>query len=190
MMKTTKQAVLIILTLLMLFSSFVLVESLQMTKSDIPIKSDVIVVLNGDSGRIEKAVELYKQGLAPYMILSPADVTNANDIYQQAIRLGVPADRLLVDNTATSTYKNSTIVNGLMDRHQMRSGIIVTSDYHLKRAKEIFERYKGNKYFFYVGAPDAKGRAWYERPDALNLWQSELKKNIGYRLGLFRWIDE
>ncbi|WJP98492.1 hypothetical protein [Macrococcus bovicus] len=59
MMKTTKQAVLIILTLLMLFSSFVLMESLQTTKSDVPIKSDVIVVLNGDSGRIEEAAELY-----------------------------------------------------------------------------------------------------------------------------------
>ncbi|TDM14924.1 YdcF family protein [Macrococcus bovicus] len=190
MMKTTKQAALIILTLLTLFLSFVLVESLQTTKSDVPIKSDVIVVLNGGSGRIEKAVEIYKQGLASYIILSPADITKPDDIYQQAIRLGVPADRLLVDSVATSTYKNSTIVNGLMDRHHMRSGIVVTSDYHLKRAKEIFERYKGNKYFFYVGAPDTKGRSWYERPDALNLWQSELKKNIGYRLGLFRWIDE
>lgn len=190
MIKTTKQAVLIIFTLLMLFSSFVLVESLQTTKSDVPIKSDVIVVLNGDSGRIEQAVELYKQGLAPYMILSPADTTNSDDIFQQAIRLGVPADRLLVDLQATSTYKNSTIVNGLMDRHHMRSGIVVTSDYHLKRAKEIFERYKGDRYFFYVGAPDANGRAWYERPDAFSLWQSELVKNIGYHLGLFRWIDE
>ncbi|WJP98493.1 YdcF family protein [Macrococcus bovicus] len=114
----------------------------------------------------------------------------SDDIYQQAIRLGVPADRLLVDSVATSTYKNSTLVNGLMDSHQMRSGIVVTSDYHLKRAKEIFERYKGNKYFFYVGAPDTEGRKWIERLDAINLWCSELKNNIGYRLGLFRWIDE
>ncbi|ULG74955.1 YdcF family protein [Macrococcus brunensis] len=174
----------------MLFSSFVLVESLQTTKSDVPIKSDVIVVLNGDTGRIEKAVELYKQGLAPYLILSPADTTKSDDIYQQAIRLGIPADRLLVDNQATSTFTNSTIVNNLMNRYHMQSGIVVTSDYHLKRAKEIFERYKGNKVFFYVSAPDAKGRSWYERPDALNLWLSELKNNIGYRLGLFRWIDE
>ena len=190
MIKELKQVALIVVTLIVLFISFILLESFQTARSDTPLKSDVLVVLNGDGGRIQKAAELYKQGLAPYVILSPADPSKPDDIYQQAIRLGIPEANLIVERTATSTFTNSTTTNSLMNRYHFRSGIVVTSDYHLKRAKEIFERYKGDKYFFYVAAPDAAGRKWRDRPDRFSLWRSEFKNNIGYRLGLYRWINE
>ena len=35
-----------------------------------PMKADVIIVLSGDSGRLEKAASLYKEGYASYVLLT------------------------------------------------------------------------------------------------------------------------
>lgn len=69
-----------------------------------PVKSDVIIVLSGGEGRLEKGVELFKEGFAPYLLLSNGSV---DQLYQRALQLGVPADSIILENQSTSTLENA-----------------------------------------------------------------------------------
>ena len=50
-----------------------------------PEKSDVIIVLSGGEGRLEKGVTLFKEGFAPYLLLSNGSV---DQLYERALQLG------------------------------------------------------------------------------------------------------
>src|SRR5260370_14591756 len=76
-------------------------------------KSDVIVAISGDSGpRTETAVDLWKRGYAPMLLFSgaaldPDSVSSAELMKRDAIRLGVPAEAILVEPAAASTEENA-----------------------------------------------------------------------------------
>ena len=109
-------------------------------------KSDVIVAVSGDSGpRTETAVRLWKQGYAPLLLFSgasldPNSVSSAELMKRDAVRLGVPADAILVEPDSTTTDENAKLTAQLMSARELRSAILVTSPYHQRRASLLFER--------------------------------------------------
>ncbi|QGS69364.1 YdcF family protein [Oceanobacillus sp. 143] len=106
--------------------------------SEEPKKADVIIVLSGGVGRLEKAVELYHAGYGDYLMLSRANVPGMTA--ERAIELGVPKKRLILEEKATSTYNTGIYTKDLMENNQLTSAIIVSSDYHMRRTKLSFER--------------------------------------------------
>ncbi|CAM4156270.1 hypothetical protein [Jeotgalicoccus halotolerans] len=69
--------VIIICIALMLMMTSV-IDSFNHNETDIPEKADVIIMLGGgDKGRMEKAAELYHEGYADYVIITP----ESEDIY-------------------------------------------------------------------------------------------------------------
>ncbi|WP_414052806.1 YdcF family protein [Macrococcus animalis] len=155
------------------------------------IKSDVIVVLAGDKGRLEKAVELYKQGYAKNIILTPVSFENNGLNAGNAMKLEVDSNDIISEYKSTSTFNTIQNINKIMDENKFTSAIIVTSDYHMKRTIMTFNKYKYKNYsLHYVSSHDLQGRKWYERSDRFKVWFSELKKLTGYRLHLYKFIDE
>ena len=69
--------VIIICIVLMLMVTSV-IDCFNHNETDTPEKADVIIMLGGgDKGRMEKAAELYHEGYADYVIITP----ESEDIY-------------------------------------------------------------------------------------------------------------
>ncbi|MBC7348297.1 MAG: YdcF family protein [Clostridia bacterium] len=107
--------------------------------------ADVIIVLSGERGeRVETAVELYRQGLAPRLLLTGGpvewNVPAADIMAWQAKSLGVPEENMVLERRASSTYENAVYSLAILKERGWRSAIVVTSPYHLRRTRFIFER--------------------------------------------------
>ena len=181
--------VIICIALMLMMTS--VIDSFNHNETDTPEKADVIIMLGGgDKGRMEKAAELYHEGYADYVIISP----ESEDIYPQstafAAELGIPEDAIIEEYEATSTYTNAVESFKIMDEYSFDSALVVTSDYHLKRSKLIYDRVSDGQYDLkYIVALGAGGEKWNERSYADRIWFSEFYKLWGYRLGLYNFID-
>lgn len=102
-----------------------------------PVKSDVIIVLSGGEGRLEKGVSFYKEGFAPYLLLSNGSV---DQLHERAIQLGVPTDSILLENQSTSTLENARFSKEVMQKYHFHSAIVVSSNSHMRRVKVLFDQ--------------------------------------------------
>lgn len=123
--------------------------------TDTPLqKADLIFVLNGDyNTRPFYASELYKQGLAPLVVIAQAESSPAEKLgleenpTQIAVKVmllkGVPADRILVleeNGPVTSTFDEAAALRSYITSHNIRSVILLTSQFHTRRARWVFEK--------------------------------------------------
>lgn len=106
--------------------------------------ADLIVVLSGDANgeRVDEAVQLYKEGYAPKMLVTGGplawNLTAGEWMKLQAVNLGVPAKNVLVENQSRSTYENAKFILKKVRKIGARSIILVTSPTHSRRAKRVF----------------------------------------------------
>ncbi len=115
-------------------------------------KADAIVILSGDweLGRENKGAELYKEGYAGKIIrilerenrgiALLSKLLNSNltqeEIYGRYFgEAGVPKDALILgDEVATSTFDEIKAAREIILKNNFKSIILVTSDYHMRRA--------------------------------------------------------
>ncbi|KKB35451.1 YdcF family protein [Bacillus thermotolerans] len=153
-----------------------------------PKKADVIVVLSGDIGRLEKAAELYHNGYADQMMLSAA--TEAGTTPEEAIAFGVSEEDLILENEATSTYTNALYTKEKMEKYSFDSAIVVSSDYHMRRVKFIFDRvYQDSGVDLIYDASSRNDEAWYLDKRNVLLTAGEFMKLPAYWLGLYKFIN-
>jgi uncharacterized SAM-binding protein YcdF (DUF218 family) len=123
--------------------------------TDTPLqKADLIFVLNGDyNTRPFYASDLYKQGLAPQVVIaqtesSPAERLGLEDNPTQiAVKVmllkGIPADKILILNKngpVTSTFDEAAALRSYIESHNIHSVILLTSLFHTRRARWVFEK--------------------------------------------------
>lgn len=121
-------------------------------------------------------------------------MSKSKDIYRQstefALELGIPKDAIIEEYNATSTNTNAVESLNIMDEYGFDSALVVTSDYHLKRSKMIYDRVNDGQYeLTYIAALGADGETWKEKSYSDRIWFSEFYKLWGYRLGLYNFID-
>lgn len=144
-----------------------------------PKKADVIIVLSGDSGRLEKAAALYKEGYASYVLLTRANEKEVN--VGNAVKLGIPENRLILDEKATSTYTNALYSKSLMEKYEFTSAIIVSSDYHMRRTKLTFDKvYQDTNIEITYVASKRNQEAWYMDAGNIRFTLREFVKLAGY----------
>ncbi|MBI4467102.1 MAG: YdcF family protein [Acidobacteria bacterium] len=138
--------------------------------------AQALVVLGGDSiqgDRLRHAVSLYRQGLAPRLVLSGPPLRTYLDeaelMKREALEQGVPADHLIVArHPADSTLAEALALRPVLAEHNFRKIIVVTSNFHTRRARWIFlavYRPLGTQVLV-SAAPDfrfAPARWWQER---------------------------
>lgn len=111
--------------------------------------ADAAIAIAGDGARAKEAASLVQQGYAQWLIVSGGPygrgLNSADTMVRNAIRVGIPRDRILVDRQATATIENSTRTADLMQQHGLRSAILVTSTYHMRRSILIFRREFGRR---------------------------------------------
>jgi len=119
---------------------------------------DVIIVLacgihNGNLSdeskkRVEKGVELYKKHVSRKIIMSGSltekigskIVTEAELMKKYAIFLGVPSNRIILENESKDTLSSAYFVKKIIDKNKWNDVTIVTSKFHMKRTMYIFRK--------------------------------------------------
>lgn len=109
-------------------------------------QADAIIVLSDDNfyaDRATRAAELYRQGLAPVVVacgrrLRPyAGIAELmeHDLFER----GVPKERILVaPHRAENTREEADMMLEFATRRKWRRIIVVTSNYHTRRARYIY----------------------------------------------------
>lgn len=122
-----------------------------LVENDGPAKADIGVVLGGDywGDRIEKAAQLIRQGYIPQALVSgPPGFYGYHECdlaIPFIVRQGYPAaDFIAFSHDALSTEAEARVVLAELRRRNVRSYLLITSDYHSRRAARTF-RYIARK---------------------------------------------
>ena len=98
--------------------------------------------LNQHADRLLYAVELYKAGKSSKVILSGGstngDRSEAEQMKDVLVIMGVPARDLLLETRSRTTYENATYTAQMLDKLGLESALLVTSAYHMRRAEAVF----------------------------------------------------
>lgn len=153
-----------------------------------PTEAEVIITLSGDIGRLGKAADLYHKGYSNKVMLS--NTAEPGTTPEEAVALGVPEQDLLLEKEATSTYTNAHYTKGLMIEKGFDSAIVVSSDYHMRRVKLIFDQvYKSSGINLTYVSSLRNDQAWYRDKENILYTIKEWIKLPAYGLRLYKWID-
>jgi uncharacterized SAM-binding protein YcdF (DUF218 family) len=143
-------------------------------RSDPPRRSDVILVLAGDfqGQRVRMGCELAQQGFAPRVWVSGPDgvygLKEADLAIAFAVRQGCPAHLLEpFYSQANSTKDEAQLFRARAQAAGYRSLLLVTSNYHTRRAARVFHQEAPDFVTTVVASPDAgfdPDSWWRSRP--------------------------
>ena len=120
--------------------SWIVEDSLQ--------RSDAIIVLSDDNfyaDRATRAAQVFRDGMAPLVVASGrrlrprAGIAElmAHDLFER----GVPKDKILpVEHDSDNTREEAETLAKVALQRKWKSVIVVTSNYHTRRARYIFQR--------------------------------------------------
>ncbi|HVS85722.1 MAG TPA: YdcF family protein [Gaiellaceae bacterium] len=134
-----------------------------------PAHADAIVMLSGDHRRLPSALALARRAVAPVLVLSvsrPTPWPRAESLCRKGRYASVRV--LCFQAHPYSTRGEARHMAGLARAHGWRSLVVVSSTYHLTRARILFRRCWDGKLSF-VGA----GSDWRTLPYD---WASETAK--------------
>lgn len=146
-----------------------------------PAKSDAAVVITGGSGRIEHGIEVLKSGQAQRLLIAGADPSvTKKDLIR---RLG-GSKRLVnccvdLGSESVDTRSNAEEAQRWLVKHDYDSLRLITSDWHMRRARYEFRKVLGSDYRLVVDAVRTE-------PRFLTLF-GEYNKYVLRRLAV--WLD-
>ncbi len=115
-------------------------------------KADCILVLGSHDLRVaERGAQLFLEGWAPLLIFSGGLGRHTEDIWDQseaemfesvALRMGVPEDKILVENRSTNTGENILLTKKLLEKNSIdpHKFIVVQKPYMERRAYATFKK--------------------------------------------------
>lgn len=122
-----------------------------------PQASDVIIVLGSGvrrgpdpiptqaKDRLGLGAELFKHDLAPNVIITGGLSKKAKKVEADIMapfleHLHVPAQNIILERGALSTYDNARYSKEIMDQHDWKRALVVTSAYHTFRSCRVFRK--------------------------------------------------
>ena len=137
--------VLVVAVLFLARSLWLPAIAFALIRDDGPAKADLAIVLGGDyyGHRILKAAELVRQGYVPAVLVSgPPGFYGAHETELAipfAVRHGYPAEWFIgFTHAELSTRGEVRVIVAELRRRNVRSVLLVTSDYHSARAARLF----------------------------------------------------
>jgi uncharacterized SAM-binding protein YcdF (DUF218 family) len=166
-------------------------------ENDGPAKADIGVVLGGDywGDRIEKAARLVQAGYIPMALISgPPGFYGMHEsdlAIPFIVRQGYPAAGFVaVPHDALSTQTEALVMLAELRRRSVRSFLLITSDYHSRRAGRTF-RFVGRSMGYLpamrvVAAPDRLFRIgrWWKTREGQKAIFFEWTKTLAFAVGL------
>lgn len=140
--------------LVILFTLFLVVELPIVVVGHFakPAPADAIIVLGAKvigrapstmlRLRLDEAVKLYREGFAPYIIVSGArgkdeEIPEAEAMQNYLTTKGIPSEQIITESASYNTYQNLANSRALMETHGLSKAIIVSSSSHIHRSLVI-----------------------------------------------------
>lgn len=187
-----KKTLLAIFGIILLAAGFVfLFAGRILDYSQKPIRSDVLIVLGGGGEEREiTAGRLFKSGFAKHVILSDGgsrfnpSLAYADQEKRWLLANGIPESAIIADRKSRNTYANAVIALQIMKQSHFRSAIVVSSTYHMRRAKYIFDKvFNGQRMTLRYNAADVPGYdpgTWWKTPGGRHIVSNEYMKFAFY----------
>ena len=148
-------------------------------------QSDALLLLSDDNffaDRATRASELYRQKLAPVVVASGRRLRPTAGVAElmehDLLERGVPKDRIIrFPQDADNTREEAQALRALVVEKNWHSVIVVTSNYHTRRARYIFERVFPDSVAVRVASARDGGfdpEHWWENRKSLKLFMGEL----------------
>jgi uncharacterized SAM-binding protein YcdF (DUF218 family) len=182
----TCYVIIALLVLLIIFHPFLLERAAEfLIVQDKLVKADTILVYAGDANgeRVAQAVELYKKGYGKFLLMSGGPAiwhqTYADNMREQAKSLGVAEKDILIQDRSRSTYEDAKFSLPMLKAKKVRSVILVTSPYHMRRARRTTRRLYDKENIKVIAYPvqnsEFKVKGWWKRHDATQavVWEYE-----------------
>ena len=164
-----------------------------LVRTDAPQKADAALVLAGDGwgNRILTAAQLVRDGYVPKVLVSGPDGTyglHESDLaIPFAVKHGYPESYFVhVDHEARSTQAEAAAVMPEIRREGIRRMLLVTSNFHTRRAGWIFRELAPDVTIVVVGAPDQyyTPDGWWHNREGQKTFVTEWEKTIANWLGI------
>jgi uncharacterized SAM-binding protein YcdF (DUF218 family) len=161
---------------------------------------DAVVVFAGSANRIEQGYELARTGVAPKLIISPA---NRRLIALYEKRYGSSGKATyIIEEKADTTYANAYYTTQLVKKHGLKSVLLVTSDYHMPRSYFLMKMCSfatGCRIGVYrLDTRPAGSLSWHDRSlrlkltynEMVQLWGSLLESGLFYLKRPDKWLKK
>jgi uncharacterized SAM-binding protein YcdF (DUF218 family) len=164
-----------------------------LVKADQPAPADMVVVLAGDfsGNRILTAADLIRRGLAPSALVSGPSGAYGMHESDLAIHFaaahGFPESYFIaLPNDSRSTFAEADVVLAELRRRGAHRVDIVTSNFHTRRAGNIYRAKAPDLEIHMVSAPDVffQPDTWWKNRDARKTFLMEWMKTVGTKLGM------
>jgi uncharacterized SAM-binding protein YcdF (DUF218 family) len=158
-----------------------------------PEKADAALVLAGDNSgnRILTAAELMRQGYVRKVVVSgPGGNYGLHECdlaIPFAVKKGYPESYFEhAEHFAHSTVEEARAVVPQLRRDGYRRILLVTSDYHTRRAAKVFRDAAPDLTFFVVAAPDPyfSASGWWHNREGQKTFLTEWEKTVARWIGL------
>jgi len=159
----------------------------------LPVHAQVAVMLDGAPqgvvARRNVALSLLQQGRVDHVMLSVGRVWLWGVWFPDLVRTYIEhtygrdlAQRVtLCEMNTDSTVEEAAALRGCLLEHGWTSVIVVTSQYHTRRARRIWRKHVGSPFtisVFGVGDADYEPRDWWRNRHEAKTWLLEVTKSV------------
>lgn len=138
--------------------------------------------------RVSKGVEVFKGGKYAYLLMTgryssrakrqPAKTEAAAGRDFAENHLGVPRGKMLIEGRSRDTIGNAYFSKVLLRSRRLGRIAVVTSDYHVRRAKFIFRKVYGKRQIRFIGVKVGYSRPRMARTRIAESYSLELAKGF------------
>jgi uncharacterized SAM-binding protein YcdF (DUF218 family) len=147
------------------------------------IKADAIVVLAGGKGRVDEGVRLYRQGMGRWLFFIGVDPTvRRSDLYRPQPG-DPPASGVVLEKASRNTLENAMYGRDVIMERNVRSILLITSRYHMKRASILLRNALPKDVAIYPYPVDTTNlkEAWWNHRSSFHLLFGEFYKYCMFR---------
>lgn len=121
-------------------------------------RADAAVVLTGGAGRIEHAVAVLEDHAVNRVLVAGADPSVTKIDIQRRVRGNERLVLCCVDlgSESVDTRSNAEEADRWLAKHGYKSLLLITSDWHMRRARFEFQKVLGNKYRLTTDSVDSE----------------------------------
>lgn len=151
------------------------------------------VYTNKGADRILLPLRLYKEGYFKNFIITGGSgsllkkhSTEADELKQILLHAGVPEQNIFIEDKSRNTHENAQFSKRLLEKHPaFQQLLLVTSAFHMRRAKGCFakEKIMADSFpadFYSSDISFTPDRLLIPQESALYLWQRLLHEMLGY----------
>jgi len=122
----------------------------EVEKTDVAVVLGTKILSNGNpsprlQARLDKAVELYNDGVFPMIIVSGGigkeGFNEAAVMKEYLVDQGIPGKVILVDDLGIDTYSTAKNTIIIMDQHNFSSVLVISQFFHISRAKYSLKQF-------------------------------------------------